>query len=161
MGVLSLGGYAEKIYVLIHRCHEQCLKLRRGYKPDAEFAGLGLSIQQGLTLKFLLTEDGMTQKELTRRLQITSSSCGALLAKLEQGQYVERRPDERDKRGFCVFITDNGRELGQLYLRKSVVVLEEWASDLTEREKEQLYHLLVKLSDGLDKRSREASQNAE
>jgi DNA-binding MarR family transcriptional regulator len=155
-----LGGYAEKIYVLVHRCHEQCLKLTRTYKPDAEVAGLGLPIQQGLILKFLLTEDGITQKELTLRLQITSSSCGALLAKLEQGRYIERRPDERDKRGFCVFITDSGRELGQMYLKKSVVVLEEWASDLTEQEKERLYQLLVKLRDGLERRSREA-QNAE
>jgi DNA-binding MarR family transcriptional regulator len=155
-----LSGYAEKIYVLVHHCHEQCLKLMRGYTPDAEFAELGLSIQQGLILKFLLMNDGMTQKELTRKLQITSSSCGALLAKLGQGRYVERRPDERDKRGFCVFITESGRELGQAYLKKSLVVLEEWASDLTEQEKERLYFLLVKLSDGLDKRSREGSQNA-
>jgi DNA-binding MarR family transcriptional regulator len=148
-----LNGYAEKIYVLVHRCHEQCLRLMRGYKPDAEFTGFGLSIQQGLILKFLLTDNGMTQKELTRRLQITSSSCGALLAKLEQGQYLERRPDERDRRGFRVFITEKGREFGQLYLQKSIVVLEEWASDLTEAEKKQLYQLLVKLHDGLDRRS--------
>jgi DNA-binding MarR family transcriptional regulator len=148
-----LSGYAEKIYVLVHHCHEQCLKLIRTKKPNDEFSGLGLNIQQGIILKLLLEDDGMTQKELTRKLQITSSSCGAHIAKLEQEQYLERRTSTQDKRTFSVFLTQSGRDLGQKYKEKSVAALEKWESSLTEQEREQLYILLVKLRDGLERQT--------
>jgi DNA-binding MarR family transcriptional regulator len=146
-----VSAYAEKIYVLVHHCHEQCLKLMRAKKADEEFSGLEVSIQQGIILKLLLADDGMTQRELTRKLQITSSSCGALLVKLEQNDYLRRREAPDDKRTFNVFLTDKGRAVGHAYRDKSVVVLEKWASDLSEQEKAQLYALLSKLRDGLEK----------
>jgi DNA-binding MarR family transcriptional regulator len=148
-----VGGYAEKIYVLVHLCHEQCLKLMRVHKNDDELTALGLSIQQGIILKLLLAGDKMTQKELTQKLQITSSSCGSLIAKLEQGGYLERCSNPDDKRTYRVVLTETGRDLGRAYKSKSVIFLEKWADDLTEQEKEQLYCLLSKLYDGLEKQS--------
>lgn len=145
-----MSGYAEKIYVLIHHCHEQCLKLIHTKKADNEFSEMGVSLQQGIILKILLNNDGMTQKELTRRLQITSSSCGQLISKLERDKYLERRSNPDDKRTFNVYLTESGRILGRKYKEKSVIVLEKWASNLTIHDKEQLYALLVKLSDGLE-----------
>jgi DNA-binding MarR family transcriptional regulator len=146
-----MSGYAEKIYVLVHHCHELCLKIMRTKKPDAEFSGMGISLQQGIILKLLLDCDGMTQKELTQRLQITSSSCGQQLVKLEQDGYLARRESSGDKRTFGVFLTEKGRGLGHAYKEKSVVALEKWASDLTEQEKGQLFLLLGKLKEGLAK----------
>jgi DNA-binding MarR family transcriptional regulator len=145
-----LKGLAERIYVLIHHCHEKCLQLGRAKKPDDEFSGIGISIQQGIILKILLEEDGLTQKELTRRLSITSSSFGQLVSKLEQEKLVERRQSLEDKRTFAVWLTDAGREIGRQYKEMSVVALEKWACCLTEEEKEQLCQLLSKLSLGLD-----------
>jgi DNA-binding MarR family transcriptional regulator len=147
---LKLSGYAEKIYVLVHHCHEQCLKLLHTKRPDNEFSEMGISLQQGIILKILLYNDGMTQKDLTRRLQITSSSCGQLISKLERDKYLERRSNPDDKRTFNVYLTESGRVLGKKYKEKSVIVLEKWAFNLTVQEKEQLYALLVKLSDGLE-----------
>jgi DNA-binding MarR family transcriptional regulator len=125
----------------------------RAKKPDDEFRGLGVSIQQGIILKLLLVYDGMTQKELTQKLQITSSSCGALISKLEQDAFLERRASPKDKRIFGVFLTGSGRDLGRKYKEKSVAILEKWASDLSEPEKEQLYLLLAKLHDGLERQT--------
>ncbi|QQO08428.1 MarR family winged helix-turn-helix transcriptional regulator [Breznakiella homolactica] len=148
-----MRGYAEKIYVLVHRCHEQCLKLMRAKnQPAKELRETGINTRQGIILKILLSEDGLTQKELTSRLEITSSSCGELITKLEQAGYLERRSSPADKRTFNVYLTDSGRILAKQYKKTCVVELEEWASDLTEREKEQLFHLLGKLSKGLNDR---------
>ncbi|MDR2509887.1 MAG: hypothetical protein LBC77_04495, partial [Spirochaetaceae bacterium] len=80
----------------------------------------------------------------------TSSSCGELITKLEQGGYAERRPSAIDKRTFDVFITDSGRDLGEQYEAMSVDLLEEWGDNLTQSEKERLFGLLTKLSAGLD-----------
>lgn len=147
-----MDKYAEKIYVLVHRCHEQCLKLMHTRKrPDDTFNDIGISTRQGIILKFLLNQDGMTQKEITQRLQVTSSSCGELISKLEQGKYLERRINKNDKRTYNIYLTKSGRKLGEEYKEKSVIALEEWVTDMTGEEKEQLYILLNKLSDGLEK----------
>lgn len=145
-----MSGYIEKICVLVHRCHEQLLKLTHTPKPGDEWSGMGVSLQQGIILKLLLEVDGMTQKELTEKLQITSSSCGALIIKLEQGGYLERRTNPNDKRTFDVCLTDSGRALGEKYKEKSVVAMEKWMPNLTEQEREQLYTLLGKLHEGLE-----------
>lgn len=157
-----MDGIAEKIYVLVHRCHEQCLKLMRSNNlPDKNFRETGINTRQGIILKMLLQENGLTQKELTERLEITSSSCGELITKLEQGGHLEKRPSPTDKRTFNVYLTQSGRGLAQQYTQTCIIELEEWASDLTWQEKEQLFTLLGKLSKGLDDRiNKEAGEKA-
>ncbi|MDL2254246.1 MarR family transcriptional regulator [Ruminococcaceae bacterium OttesenSCG-928-I18] len=145
--------YAEPIYVLVHRCHEQCLKLvHLNNLPAKEFSDIGINTRQGIILKMLLHQDGMTQRELTEKLEITSSSCGELITKLERGGFLEKRQSPADKRTFNVYLTESGRALAEQYKKKAVVELEEWASDLTAQEKEQLFFLLGKLSKGLETR---------
>jgi DNA-binding MarR family transcriptional regulator len=109
-------------------------------------------LKQGIILKILLTDDGVTQKELTQRLQITSSSCGELIEKLEQRGYLNKRANPDDKRTFNIFLTKRGRILGEQYRAQSRIMLEDWGANLNEREKEQLFGLLTKLSDGLQTR---------
>jgi len=146
-----MNSYAEKIYVLVHRCHEQCLRLMHSNNmPAKEFGDIGINTRQGIILKLLLAENGMTQKELTGRLEITSSSCGELITKLEQGGYLEKRTSPKDKRTYNIFLTESGRSLAEHYKEVCIIELEKWASDLTQQEKELLFHLLGKLSKGLE-----------
>jgi len=146
-----MQGYAENIYVLVHRCHEQCLKLmHNNHLPEKQFSDTGINTRQGIILKMLLHENGITQKVLTERLEITSSSCGELISRLEQGGFLEKRKSLNDKRTYNVYLTEQGRILAEQYKRSVVVELEEWASDLTRQEKETLLLLLGKLSKGLD-----------
>ena len=145
-----MSGYIEKTCVLVHRCHEQLLKLGRIKKPDDEFNDIGLPMQQGIILKLLLAEDGLTQKELTEKLQITSSSCGALIMKMEKCGYLERRVCTDDKRTFNVYLKESGRVLGNRYKEMSIVFLEKLAPDMTESNKEQLFVLLTKLYEGIE-----------
>ncbi|MDR1183196.1 MAG: MarR family transcriptional regulator [Coriobacteriales bacterium] len=144
-----MGAYTERIYVLVHHCHEQLLKLIHASKPDDGSVPLGINLKQGIILKILLDDDGITQKELTQRLQITSSSCGELIVKLEQGGYLNKRASPDDKRTFNVYLTKRGRALGEQYREQSRVMLEDWGASLSLSEKKQLFSLLTKLSDGL------------
>lgn len=142
---------AEKIYLLIHHCHEQCHRLHSDKYSDEEFRKIGIGTRQGVILKLLLNNGSMTQKELTYRLQITSSSCGELIGKLEQAKYLKRSISKTDKRTFDVHLTESGRKMAEKYREKSNVVLNEWASDLTDDEQKELYTLLCRLSGGLEK----------
>ena len=153
--------YAERIYVLIHRCHEQCLKLVRiNGKKENDFSETGINTRHGIILKLLLAENGMTQKELTWRLGITSSSCGELITKLEHGGHLEKRKSPTDKRTYNLSLTESGHRLAEHYKEKYVVELEEWATDLTQQEKSLLYQLLGKLSKGLEDQIQKISDDA-
>jgi DNA-binding MarR family transcriptional regulator len=144
-----MDGYIEQIYVLVHHCHEQLLKLIHAEKSHDGAVSSGINLKQGIILKILLMDDGITQKELTQRLQITSSSCGDLIAQLEQGGYLNKRVDPDDRRTFNIFLTKRGHILGEQYREQSRIMLEDWGANLTAQEKKQLFGLLIKLSDGL------------
>lgn len=144
--------YAEKIYVLVHRCHEQCLKLMRASNSSKdELNEIGINTRQGIILKYLFDEDGLTQREITKRLEITSSSSGELISKLEQAGFLEKRKNLNDKRTFNLYLTEKGHTQAKEYKESAVIELEAWATELTQDEKEQLFHLLGKLSNGLEK----------
>jgi DNA-binding MarR family transcriptional regulator len=64
--------------------------------------------------------------------------------------YIKRRVNPRDGRTFEVRLTKRGRALGERYRDQSRAMLEEWGENLTPKEKERLFALLTKLSEGLD-----------
>ncbi len=70
---------------------------------------------------------------------------------MEQRGYLKRQSSKADKRTYTLAITENGRRLAKQYQEKYSVELEKWASALlTLPEEEQLFHLLTKLSAGLE-----------
>lgn len=100
---------------------------------------------QGLVLHVLAECDGMTQTEITEKLDIRPSSLGELVAKLEKGGYVERRQNETDKRVINVFLTEKGREIEKEFVNPRQQAAESWCAGLSEQEKSQLSDLLGKL----------------
>lgn len=53
---------------------------------------------------------GMTQVDLARLLEIGKVTTGGLLERLEASGHIERRPDDNDARARRVFITEKGYE---------------------------------------------------
>lgn len=100
---------------------------------------------QGLVLHVLAECDGMTQTEITEKLDIRPSSLGELVAKLEKGGYVERRQNENDKRVINVFLTEEGREVEKEFVNPRQKAAESWCAGLSKQEKSQLSELLGKL----------------
>lgn len=49
---------------------------------------------------------GMTQDQLAKHLCVNKSSVTRSLSHLSENGYVERRPDEHDKRAVCVYPTE-------------------------------------------------------
>lgn len=59
---------------------------------------------------------GMTQVDLARLLEIGKVTTGGLLERLESSGQIERRPDETDARARRVFITEQGFETIRLMI---------------------------------------------
>ena len=70
-------------------------------------AGLDLGIW--FHLRVLWEEDGLTQKELSHRVDDLQPSSAAALRLLEQSELVRLEKDPRDKRKVRIFLTGKGR----------------------------------------------------
>lgn len=81
----------------------------RAYGPLLE--PLGLTYPQYLVMLVLWEEDDISVKRLGERLSLDSGTLTPLLKRLEQGELVDRRRDDRDERVLRVSLTAKGRAL--------------------------------------------------
>ncbi|MDF2870619.1 MAG: hypothetical protein K0R05_2194 [Anaerocolumna sp.] len=116
------------VHRLIHSEHHS-------KNPDAQN---NIGRAQGIVLKILAEKDGMTQTEITEKLDIRPSSLGELVMKLEKNGYVERRQNENDKRVINVFLTEKGREFEKELINPRQKAAETWCAGLSEEDKTQL-----------------------
>jgi DNA-binding MarR family transcriptional regulator len=84
------------------------LKQRRAHELLDE-----LELYRGQTpvLRALWEQDGLTQTELTARLNRSPSTVTKTVQRLEKAGFVQRGPDESDERISRVFLTDSGRAI--------------------------------------------------
>lgn len=72
---------------------------------------LGLSLAQARALTFVTKEQGLRQKDLAARLELTPMTVGKLVDTLVVAGIVERRPDPTDRRATRLYLTDSGHAL--------------------------------------------------
>ena len=88
---------------------------------------------------------GVTPTELYRSLMLSSGAMTHRLDRLEAAGLVERREDERDRRGYRIALTRKGRDLIDKAVVAHVENEERMLSPLTKAERETLNQLLRKL----------------
>jgi DNA-binding MarR family transcriptional regulator len=79
------------------------------YRPLLE--SLDLTYPQYLTMLVLWEQDGLTVRELGRRLQLDSGTLTPLLKRLQQAGLVSRERRSSDEREVEIRLTPAGREL--------------------------------------------------
>ena len=67
-----------------------------------------LTSQQHAVLTLIISDPGITPRRLADRLGVTKSAISQHLAILEQGDYIERRRSEHDKRVQILLLRENG-----------------------------------------------------
>jgi MarR family transcriptional regulator, organic hydroperoxide resistance regulator len=76
-----------------------------------ELAKEDVSFGQFVHLERLWEQDGLTQKELSKRVGVEMASSTAILAELEARGFVRRERNEQDRRAINVFLTPAGTAL--------------------------------------------------
>ena len=94
----------------------------------------------------LLSEGGVTQKEIQERLQIQPGSMSELTGKLEMKGFVTRTRDANDRRRVTLALTPAGRRAAEAAAARKDVTLR--YDGLTQAEQEQLTALLEKVIEG-------------
>ena len=86
---------------------ERC---RRRYL-NKHLSSTGLKGHQFLMLLMILHEPGISQEELSRRIDIDKTRIARSSIFLEESGYIERRRDTADRRKYHLYLTPKGEEL--------------------------------------------------
>jgi DNA-binding MarR family transcriptional regulator len=118
-------------------------RLRRG------FDDLGLHAAQGQVLHLLEWGDGVSQRELTRMMNVAAPTVSGILTRMEVKGLVERRIDAADERVTRVFLTRKGRGKGEA-ARASVQRVEQaLIAGLSRAQLRSAHRLLRRLRENL------------
>jgi DNA-binding MarR family transcriptional regulator len=119
---------------------------------DTRARELGVSPAEAGVVRILARQPGMNQRDLADKLGTAQSRVVALVDRLESARLVTRVRSAADRRSQELSLTDAGRVLLGRLRSAAETQEEEVAAGLDERERDQLYELLLKLSGlrGLD-----------
>ena len=85
-------------------------RLRRGVFDDF-MKPVGLTRSQWWILAYLGRHDGMIQSDLANVLDIGKAALGGLIDRLEASKFIERRPDDSDRRVKRIHLTNKGTQM--------------------------------------------------
>ena len=109
----------------------------------------GISSGQWRFLRVLWVEDGIMQRELSRRVDMREPTTVVALRGLEKAGLIERKRDDADKRVMRVFLTPKAKELESVLMPYVVAVNERAKKGLSEKDLETVQRALLIMADNL------------
>lgn len=97
----NLGRVVRRVYNLYHQ-------------PLAVF---GITPSQFFVFNALWVEDGINFSDLAKRVAIDVSTLTGVIDRMERAGYVERIPDQKDRRAIRLFLTEKAKDTGPSVLK--------------------------------------------
>lgn len=128
----------------LYACSKEII---RRYNPILE--KLDLTYTQYIVMMILWDKKEINVKSLGKKLYLDSGTLTPLLKKLEEKKYIKRVRDKVDERNLIIKITKQGEQLKE----KAIDVPMEISKcvKLTENEAKELYKILYKILDSINK----------
>lgn len=101
-------------------------------------------------LRAIWEEDGLTQREIARRVGIQEAATGAALDKLERSGLIARTRNAQDRRKINVRLTPQGLDLRQELHPRSDALTERLLQGFEASEVAQLSSYLLRLRSNLE-----------
>ena len=143
-----LGPLEESLDWLIRDTRRLLLK-----RIEEVVAGHGIPLAAWFPLRILYEEDGITQRQLSRKLGYLDAAAGAIVEIMEKRGLVRRERNAEDRRKINVFLTPRGRRLGKKTLDHMREINAQLQRGLSENEVATLRGLLHRAHDNLTLRS--------
>jgi DNA-binding MarR family transcriptional regulator len=93
--------------------------------------------------------EGITVSELADLAHVRKQTMAQAVEQLEQGGYVERKPNPNDRRSQLVFLTKRGQTVPPVTHAAAARVEERWAALTSPKELETLRQSLLRLLEEL------------
>ena len=116
---------------------------------DARMRELGLNGSTWRVLAYLYREDGQTQAQLARLLEVSRTAVGQMIDRLEASGHVERREDQSDRRTWRVHLTARTHAEVPALIETARVLEAEFFAGLADDEINQLGALVSRLRERL------------
>ncbi|RXT03620.1 MarR family transcriptional regulator [Ammoniphilus sp. CFH 90114] len=134
---LSLNDY---ISIFIHQTD---LTLTNHVK--GKLAPFNLAPEQNLILMLLWEKDGMNQQELADKLQKDKTNIARMVLNLEQKGFIRRISGEHDRRSLRVFLTEEGKELGDHIIPIAEAFNSQVCKGISKEELQEVRRILSKM----------------
>jgi MarR family transcriptional regulator for hemolysin len=116
---------------------------------DRRGRDLGLTRSQWWVLTMLYAKEGVTQSELAHFMDLEKPTLGRLLDRLQEKQWIERKPDSFDRRVNRLYLTEKVQEVMRALRKTAADVRKDAVGDMTEKERESFIDTLIKIKNNL------------
>jgi MarR family transcriptional regulator, organic hydroperoxide resistance regulator len=128
--------------------------LRDTYKAFAqalkdELERFNVNVGSWLFLRVLWSEDGLTQRELTRRVGLMQPNTNAALKQLARRGLIRQTTDPDDRRSINIFLTAEGRALGRSLIPIAKRIRDQSVIGLRDKDLAMLTRLLATMKQNL------------
>jgi DNA-binding MarR family transcriptional regulator len=120
-------------------------------------AAYGMTPGQYYFMRALWIEEGLSQRELSRRVGTTEPTTASVLRLLEKNGLVRRVRNRKDRRTINIFPTPKGRNLKNELLRMAISINEIATDGFTARDLENVKRLMTAMKANLDRDEASAS----
>ena len=117
---------------------------------DIAIEGYDLNRSQWRLLAYVLRDEGMTQTELARSLELERATVGQAIDALERKQFVERRKSPGDRRVWRIYATERGRQLVPALRETINEIHEQMFSGFSQAEVARLHQFLDRIMANLE-----------
>lgn len=118
---------------------------------QSQLAEVGLYRGQPPILMLLYKNDGMSQKEMARALNLSPATMTVTLKRMEKAGLVLREMDEHDQRILRVHLSEKGREMCEAGESRFGVVTAELLDGFTLEEQQQLNEYLGRIAHNMER----------
>jgi MarR family transcriptional regulator for hemolysin len=127
--------------------HDASRLMRKRF--EARGSAYGLSAAQWRLLVRVVKDEGVPQARLAELLEIEPISVSRLIDRMEEGGWIERRPDAGDRRVRMIFPTDKSRETFAAIKSVAGEVYEEALKGLSAEARRAIVQGLSKIIENL------------
>lgn len=112
---------------------------------QARIKPLGLAPAQFMALLELWNKDGLTQRELVKRLDVEQATMANTIARMERDGWIVRKPHPKDRRAQTVFLTAKARDIRPAAVEAAMAQNQLAMRDLSSDEQAQFLILMRKV----------------
>lgn len=109
----------------------------------------GVAPGQFAPLVMLFEQDGLTQAELCRRINVEQPTMANTLQRMERDGLIRRRSDAADKRRALVFLTARAREIQAIVMERARAVSNQTVEGLSVADQDDMFRLVARMVDNL------------
>ncbi|WP_034672006.1 MarR family winged helix-turn-helix transcriptional regulator [Ectobacillus panaciterrae] len=138
--------YIEKITETFSRYKNKLIEEKRGettYK---------ITPTKYHMLKMIYKKNSCMVVDVSRELELSSGATTIILNQLEDEGLITRLRSEDDRRIVWIKLSDSGKQLVEEMIRRKNQFLSDMFSVLSEDEKNQFFHLLEKMVEGVNQK---------